>query len=86
MSDRADQSNRPRFETAQHELRRCLKQVNRAALLKTQTKLFCAACQKLEIVVDVFGNYTCSLACGHRREIEHGIAERIAKLEAECGQ
>jgi hypothetical protein len=81
--NRADQSNNPRFETAKHELRRRLKQVNRRTLLNKQTKLFCAACQKLEPVVDVFGNYTCSLACGHRREIEHNIGAQIAKLEQE---
>jgi hypothetical protein len=33
--------------------------------------------------VDIFPNHEGKLACGQRREIEPGIGQRIAKLEAE---
>jgi hypothetical protein len=70
-------------ETTEQELRRLLRQVNRKSLLNSRTKLFCATCESLQQVIDAFGNYECKLACGHRREIEPGIAQRIAALERE---
>lgn len=86
MNDRADQSNRAKFERPAQELRRLRQQANRRHLLNTGAKLFCAECQRAERVVDAFATLDAKLACGHRREIEHGLAQRIAKLERECAQ
>lgn len=72
--------------TWKQELRRLLRQANRKHLLNRGTRLFCSVCQKAERVIDAFGNLECKLACGHRREIEQGIAARIAKLMQECAQ
>jgi hypothetical protein len=66
------------------ELRCLQQQVNRHQLFRTRSKLFCSICESLQRVIDVFANLECKLECGHRREIEPGIATRIAKLEREC--
>lgn len=73
-------------ETSHQELRRLLRQVNRTSLLNSRTKLFCPTCKTPQLVVDAFGNFECKLACGHRREIEAGLKERIAKLEQEVNR
>lgn len=69
--------------TSKEELRRLLQQVNRTSLLSTRSQLFCSTCGSPPRVIDAFANLECKLACGHRREIEHGIAQRIATLEKE---
>jgi len=70
-------------DTSKSELQRLLRQANRKHLLNLRTKLFCSACKTTQRVIDMFGNLTCKLPCGHRREIEAGIGARIKKLERE---
>jgi hypothetical protein len=79
-------SPKPVTETSAGELARLRNQASRLQLLQSKTKLFCPTCKKVESVVDAFANLECKLQCGHRREIERGLAQRIAKLEHEVGQ
>ena len=68
--------------TASVELR-CLREaISRKRVLASNVRLRCDTHQQLEKVTDVFGTIA-KLECGARREIEIGLKQRIARLEAE---
>jgi hypothetical protein len=69
--------------SARVELRLLLEGMSRRSILSSRTRLFCAECQRVMAVVDVFSGGLCLLECKHRREIEEGVKARIAKLEHE---
>lgn len=73
-------------EASKQELRRLLRQVNRKSLLRSRTNPFCPTCNSTQRVIDAFANLECKLECGHRREIEAGLAKRIATLEREVSR